>query len=613
MEYLADIKGKIVESILSIYSKNYNITDLVFDRCKKEFVGDYTLVTFAFSKNVGESPELVGNKIGEFLLNNKWIHSYNVIKGFLNIQMTDEFWIKNVMYFQNTSITKILHYQSEPKNFLIEYCSPNTNKPLHLGHIRNVLLGWSMRNILKAKSYDVSTTQVINDRGIAICKSMWAWKQFANGATPQSTGIKGDHFVGDYYVMFENKFKEEYAQWQSTSQANDIYTNSRKESESSDDFFKRYKNDYFNKISEIGAQAREMLLQWEAQVPEVLELWKRMNAWVYEGFEVTHKKLNIHFNSCYYESQTYLLGKEIVQQGLDKQVFYREADGSVWVDLESKGLDKKILLRSDGTSVYITQDLGTAQQRHKELNKDHYIYVVADEQDYHFKVLFETLKLLEEPYANGLYHLAYGMVELPTGRMKSREGTVVDADDLIDEVESEAKLVAEERGEIVHLSDEEKSKVYHQIGMAALKYFMLKVQAKKRMIFDPKESVDMQGNTGPYIVNAYVRIKSIERRQAIESIDQYNEIIVEQEKELLKLIMEYPGIVDEAVKQYDPSGIANYCYSLAKEFHRFYHDCRILNAETEEQKKWRLTLCKIVSDYLNHGMQCLGIDMPDRM
>lgn len=613
MVHLEEFKNKIVGCIERVYSGKEFSKVLVFDRCKKEFVGDYTLVTFGFTKSFGESPEVIANKIGEDLVLNKLIHSFNVIKGFLNIQMTDEFWVKNLLYFQNTSIPDILKDNVVSKKYLIEYCSPNTNKPLHLGHIRNILLGWSMHNILEAKSYDVSTTQVINDRGIAICKSMLAWQKFGNGATPSSTGIKGDHFVGDYYVLFETKFKEEYAYWQSNTEGQTAFNNFKKESESSDEFFKRYKNDYFNKVSKLGAEAKEMLVKWESNDKDIVLLWSQMNSWVYDGFEQTHKKLNIRFESCYYESQTYLLGKEIVQQGLEKNVFYREEDGSVWVDLESKGLDKKIVLRSDGTSVYITQDLGTAQARHKELQKDHYIYVVADEQDYHFKVLFETLKLLEEPYANGLYHLAYGMVELPTGRMKSREGTVVDADDLIQEVESEAKLVAEERGEIVHLNEEEKSQVYHQIGMAALKYFMLKVQAKKRMIFDPKESVDMQGNTGPYIVNAYVRIKSIERKQTIQNITNFSETIVDQEKELIKLVMEYKTVIDDAVKEYDPAGVANYCYILAKEFHRFYHDCRILNAETEEQKNWRLAISKLVADYLKHGMFCLGIEMPDRM
>lgn len=613
MDHLHSLKQDISIALHEIYNADIKSADLVMDRCKKEFIGDYTLVTFAYSKLLGKSPDMIAQSLGDHLLTNQKIKSFNVIKGFLNILLLDDFWIHCFQYLRDNSIADILRYKGNPETYLIEFCSPNTNKPLHLGHIRNILLGWSMTRILQSKSYEVNTTQVINDRGIAICKSMLAWSKFGGSQTPSSTGIKGDHFVGDYYVMFENKFKEEYLQWQISDAGQQSYQQNKKVEETEVDYFVRWKNDYFNKHSILGREARELLNQWEQSDANAIVLWSQMNQWVYSGFNATYESLQVSFDSVYHESKTYLLGKEIIQDGLSKNIFSKEADGSVWVDLTNKGLDKKILLRSDGTSVYITQDLGTARQRHQIHNRDHYLYVVADEQDYHFKVLFETLKLLQEPYASGMHHLSYGMVELPTGRMKSREGTVVDADDLIAEVIAESKLVAEERGELMQLSDSDKNKIYYQIGMAALKYFMLKVQAKKRMVFDPKESVDMQGNTGPYIVNAYVRIKSIERKQINQAVA-FNQIpIADQEKEILKLVSEYPAVIDAAIATYDPSGVANYTYALAREFHRFYHDHRILNAESEELIAWRLSLCKLVAQYIEHGMYCLGITMPDRM
>ncbi|MEO6691973.1 MAG: arginine--tRNA ligase, partial [Saprospiraceae bacterium] len=461
--------------------------------------------------------------------------------------------------------------------------------------------------------HDAYTTQVTNDRGIAICKSMLAWKLYGDGTTPKSTGIKGDHFVGNYYVLFETKFKLEYKDWQVTEKGKITFDSNKKPEENSETFYTRYKNDYFNNFSILGQSAKEMLLKWERGDVETKDLWSQMNSWVYEGFHQTFAKLNVRFDSNYYESNTYLLGKNIIEKGLKDNVFVKDSDNSVWIDLTDVGLDRKIVLRSDGTSVYITQDLGTADERHKHHQADQYIYVVADEQDYHFKVLKESLKKLKMPYAEGIHHLNYGMVELPTGRMKSREGTVVDADDLIEEVIHEASLVAGERGELEELSEAAKHEVITKIGMSALKYFMLKIQAKKRMIFNPSESVDMQGHTGPYIANAYVRIQSILRRKNPEKEYSIPEKIEKAEKSLIMLCLDYPHIMEEAGRQLDPAHLANYLYQLAKDFHKYYHDFRILNAETEQIINWRLILCKTIGQYLEHGMSCLGIEMPDRM
>ena len=482
-----------------------------------------------------------------------------------------------------------------------------------MGHIRNILLGWSVYRILMSVGHEAHTTQIINDRGIAICKSMLAWKLFGEGKTPESQAQKPDHFVGNYYVLFENKFKEEYINWQQSTEAFEIWQSKKKEDETKELFYAKFKNEYFNQYSSLGKAAGEMLRKWESGDEDVIGLWKKMNQWVYQGFDATFAKLMVSFESVYYESNTYLLGKDIIKQGLEKEVFYKEKDGSVWIDLTESGLDKKIVLRSDGTSVYITQDLGTAQMRHQEHHADHYIYVVADEQDYHFQVLFETLRKLEEPYSKGMHHLSYGMVELPSGRMKSREGTVVDADDLIAEVINEAGESAMERGELSGISELEKNELITKIGMSALKYFLLKVHPKKRMIFDPKESVDMQGHTGPYVVNAFVRIKSILRRQEpdLELFPALN--VTSGEKDLISLCLNYPKVMQEAAQQFDPSHLANYLYQMAKDFHRFYHEYRILNAETKEIKLWRLQICKIFSEHLEHGMNCLGIPMPDRM
>ncbi len=610
MEHLSNLFKDAFEQLFEYKGQTQ---EYILQSCAPEHGEDYTFVLFPWVKKLGINPQLIGDKIGTFLIENNQICSFQVVKGFFNFSVSNSFWNEQNVNFSKIPLADQIKSGQVSRKYLIEYCSPNTNKPLHLGHIRNILLGWSVHKILQASGHHVETTQVINDRGIAICKSMYAWKKWSNGATPESVGQKPDHFVGEYYVLFENKFREEYALWQSSDDGKKAYQIHRKENENETSFFSRYKNEYFNLASPIGKEVRELLVRWETGENESISLWKKMNEWVYIGFEETFKRLQVHFDHYYYESQTYLLGKDLIKSGLDKHIFQQESDGSVWINLEDCGLDKKILMRSDGTSLYITQDLGTAHMRHNKHHADSYIYVVADEQDYHFKVLFETLKRMGEPYADQLYHLSYGMVDLPEGRMKSREGNVVDADDLINDVIKEAQYTAEERGEINVLPQDEQQNIFTLIGMAALKYFILKVGPKKRMIFDPKESVDMQGHTGPYIVNAYVRIKSILRKANLGNKEFKDLEVGKPERMLLRLLYSYPDVIHVAAKQLDPSHLANYLYSLAKEFHKFYHDHRILNAESESLIQFRLVLCRNIANVIEHGMDCLGIEMPERM
>ncbi len=610
MKHLSDLFKDTFSSVYN-YSGDRNEFPVLF--CSPEFKQDYTFIMFPWVKKLKLSPDQIGTSIGESLIKNNVIESYSIVKGFFNFSFSSEYWIQQNKEFFIDALDSRIKVAEVPEKYLVEYCSPNTNKPLHLGHIRNILLGWSVHKIFKAIGHKVETSQIVNDKGVAICKSMLAWKNFANHISPEQAGIKPDHFVGNYYVLFDIKLKEEYKEWQQSEIAREVYIQNKTSEENAEHFFGRYKNDYFNKYSLLGKEVREMLLAWEKNEPAIIALWKKMNSWVYEGFNETYRKLGVSFDHFYYESQTYLLGKDIVKEGLDKHVFYKLEDGSVWINLEDAGLDKKIILRSDGTSVYITQDLGTARVRHQKHAADHYVYVVADEQDYHFKVLFETLKRLQEPYANGLYHLSYGMVDLPEGKMKSREGTVVDADDLIEEVINEARSTALERGEINALPEEEQNLICTRIGMSALKYFILKVTAKKRMVFNPKESVDMQGHTGPYIVNAFVRIKSILRKSNCSNENCKPENIDLEERNLIKQLLYYPEVLKESARSLDPSHLANYLYGLAKDFHKYYHDFRILNAETEDKKQWRLMISENVSKVLFHGMDCLGISMPDRM
>ncbi|MBI1225071.1 MAG: arginine--tRNA ligase [Bacteroidetes bacterium] len=612
------IQSAVITAIQELYGETITPEQATPTVTRKEFEGDFTIVTFPFTRFAKKKPGEIAEELGAHLVKNvQQLDRFNVVQGFLNLVVADSFWTNFL-----TEIADNEDFGKQPNNgqkVMIEFCSPNTNKPLHLGHVRNILLGWSCSQICEAAGYEVKKVQVINDRGIAICKSMLAWQKWGEGKTPESTGTKSDHFVGDYYVLFEQKFQEEYKVWQISTTGQAILDEKRKPEQADDQFFKDFKNTYFNEYSPLGKEAREMLLNWEAGDPDTMVLWRQMNQWVYDGFGATYQALGVSFDKYYYESDTYLLGKDIVEQGLASGVFYKKEDGSVWADLTDAKLDQKVVMRSDGTSVYITQDLGTAQMRYEDFGTEKMVYVVADEQNYHFQVLFEILKRLGEPYAAGLHHLSYGMVDLPSGKMKSREGTVVDADDLIAEVIEEARTASAERGELAELPKETQDDILRKIGLAALKFHIIKVGPQKRMVFDPKESVDLQGQTGPHIQYAYVRIKSVlrkageklakgNRQYSIESIE-----LEPQEKELIAQLYRFPVAISTAANNYDPSEIANYCYDLAKAFHRFFTDLSILKAETEEAKLLRLELCGAVANVLKTGMGLLGIEMPERM
>lgn len=608
------IQQHLTLAVKELYGLDISDNLLPITPTRKEFQGDFTVVTFPLTKLAKKKPEIIGEELGHVLVKALTeVDSFNVIQGFLNLSFVPAFWNSFVLSLQDNPSFGELPAKGE--RVLVEFSSPNTNKPLHLGHIRNILIGWSVSKILKAAGFDVSNVQIINDRGIAICKSMLARKIWGADKTPQNTGIKGDFFVGNYYVLFEQKFQEEYAAWQLTAEAKEVFDSKKKADQSEIAFFKLYKDLYFNAFSELGKQAAEMLRNWEAGEEETIATWSQMNQWVYTGFDHTYQLMGVHFDKLYYESQTYLLGKDIVLEGIGKSVFYKEADGSVWIDLTDVKLDKKVVLRKDGTSVYITQDLGTAALRFDDFKASKMIYVVADEQNYHFQVLFEIAKKLKVPYAEGLHHLSYGMVDLPTGKMKSREGTVVDADDLIAEVVLEARKNSEERGVLADLTDVERSEIIRKIGLAALKYFIIKVQPQKRMTFDPKESVDMQGQTGPYIQNAFVRIQSVLRKAGdfdTTIAGNYLEFVLE-EREIIQQLYQYPTVIEESALQYDPSTIANYAYALAKNYHRFYHEHSILKADDLAVRSFRLCMSKVVGSVLNHSMNLLGIEMPDKM
>ena len=614
MNIVSIIQQGVIQGALQLYNLEINAEDVPLNTTRKEFEGDYTLVVFPFTKHVKKNPEAIGNELGAYVVEHvQYIKDFNVIKGFLNLVVDDQYWHDFLQDIYDNP-----QYGTQPANgrkVMVEYCSPNTNKPLHLGHIRNILLGWSVSKIYEAAGYDVVRVQIINDRGIAICKSMLAWLKFGEGATPESTQTKSDHFVGAYYVLFEKKFQEEYKVWQQSEAGIALLEEKKKEGQTPEEFFKAYKDQYFNLYSNLGKEARTMLLAWEANDPATIELWKKMNGWVYAGFDSTFDKLGVSFDKLYYESNTYLLGRETVDQGLNSGVFYRLEDGSVWIDLEDVKLDKKLVLRKDGTSVYITQDIGTAQVRYQDFGAEKMIYVVADEQNYHFQVLFEIMKRLGEPYAAGLYHLSYGMVDLPTGKMKSREGTVVDADDLIDEVVNEAWENSKERGSLADLTPEAQQEVIRKIGVAALKFFIVKVHPKKRMIFDPKESVDLQGQTGPYVQNAFVRCSSMLNKAGNPDLSAAKDYqtLETAEKDIIAQLYSFPEIIQQAAEGYDPSMVAMYCYELAKAFHRFWHDYRILQAETEAAKAFRIQLSMAVRNALRTGLDLLGIETPERM
>lgn len=614
MNITSIIQQGVIEAIQELYGAMVASETVQITATRKDFEGDYTVVTFPFTKLSGKKPEEIGVELGDFLVERiPHVSGYNIVKGFLNLVISDQFWLDFLhAIYENENYGSQL---PSGEKALVEFSSPNTNKPLHLGHIRNILLGWSTYKILEASGLEVTRVQIVNDRGIAICKSMLTWQKFAEGATPESTGIKSDHFVGRWYVLFEQKFQEEYKAWQAGEGAA-VFAAKGKEGQDESEFFKGFKNTYFNEYSQLGKEAKEMLLRWEAGDEATLALWRQMNSWVYAGFTETYNSLGVVFDKLYFESETYLLGKDTVEQGLRSEVFYQKPDGSVWIDLEDAGLDHKVVLRSDGTSVYITQDIGTAQLRYHDFGVSRMIYVVADEQNYHFQVLFEIMKRLDEPYAAGLHHLSYGMVDLPSGKMKSREGTVVDADDLIAEVIGEARKDSSERDSLADLPVEEQNATIQKIGLAALKFHIIKVHPKKRMTFDPKESVDLQGQTGPYIQNAYVRIRSVIRKaEQLGSLAAAAEYAQTEpaEKELLAQLYAFPDVIETAAKEYDPSHVAAFCYNLAKLYHKFYHDHSILGAANEPARDFRLMLSIATANVLRKGMDLLGIEMPDRM
>lgn len=590
------LSSSISPVINELFGLTTNPNDIILQKTKKEFEGDYTLVTFPYIKSAKATPEKTGELIGEQLIKaNPSITKFNVVKGFLNFSLSNDFWVNEFKTITTTDNYGIKPAKSSGKQIMLEYSSPNTNKPLHLGHVRNNLLGYSVATIMKTQGHDVIKVNLVNDRGIHICKSMIAWKLFGNGETPQSSGLKGDHLVGKYYVIFDKEYKKEIQTL--------IDGGATKEDA--------------EKQAPIMLQTQEMLLKWEASDKETIDLWKTMNGWVYDGFAVSYKKLGVDFDKMYYESNTYLLGKEVVQEGLAKGVFYKKENGSVAIDLTEDKLDEKIVLRSDGTSVYITQDMGTAIERFKEFPAiSQMIYTVGNEQDYHFKVLFKILEKLGYDWAKECYHLSYGMVELPEGKMKSREGTVVDADDLMDGMVATAKETTEELGKVEGFTKHELETLYQTIGMGALKYFILKVDPKKKMLFDPKESIDFNGHTGPFIQYTHARIKSILRKfEGNTNAISISEAITlhEKEKELIKLQYEFPIILTESANTYNPAVVANYIYELTKLFNQFYNECPVLKEENNTIKEFRIKLIDTTASIIKNGMLCLGIDVPERM
>lgn len=613
MDIIKIIEKGVIQAVKHLYDADITSEQVTVNTTRTDFEGDYTIVTFSFSKIAKRKPEVIGQEIGYYLEEEvDEIVRFNIVKGFLNVVVSDAYWKTFVQDIYQDQ--KYGYAPSNGKKVMVEFSSPNTNKPLHLGHIRNILLGWSAYKILTAAGYEVIRTQIVNDRGIAICRSMEAWKRFGNGATPESTGIKGDHFVGQYYVEFAQRFKEEYQSWQKSPEAKEVYISNAQDTQTEEAFFEKYKNTYFNKHSILGAEAKQMLLDWEANDSKVRALWKRMNDWVYAGFEVTYKNLGVEFDKLYFESDTYLLGKEMISTAIQKGILHRD-DKRVWADFEEINLEPKTVIKSDGTSTYTSQDMGTARLRYEDYGAEKMVYVVADEQNDHFKGVFHILKKLGEPYADGLFHLSYGMIDLTTGKMKSREGTIVDADDLMATVIAEAAANSKERETTISLSTEEQAEIARKIGLAALKFFIIKVNPKKRMTFDPKKSVDLQGQTGPYVQNAYVRIQSILRRTKEETIGNTKGYasLADLEKQLLVQLFQFPALIRAAAEEFDPSSIANYCYNLAKGYHRFYHDYSILKAESAGAKAFRLMLSQAIANTLKTGMDLLGIEMPERM
>ena len=599
MSIVSQIKPFVSKALKELFHFDLGEEDVAVNSTKPEFEGDYTIVLFSFSKQLKKSPEQIGKELGQYFIAHHptIFNSYNVIKGFLNLTITNEYWLNFLQ--TNFLATQFGKKPSNGINVIVEYSSPNTNKPLHLGHLRNNFLGWSVAEILKANGYEVFKTCVVNDRGIHICKSMVAWQLFGNGETPESTNMKGDHFVGKYYVKFDEEYKKQVTELMQQGDG-------REEAE---------------KKAPLMKATQQMLLDWETGKPEVINLWRKMNGWVYEGFDVTYKRIGTDFDKIYYESDTYLLGKKFVDEGLNKQIFFKKDDGSTWIDLTQEGLDEKLVLRKDGTSVYITQDLGLADEKFKDFNYTDSIYVVGDEQNYHMKVLKLILKKLGKPYADGIYHLSYGMVDLPTGKMKSREGTVVDADDLIDEMISIASRHTEELGKVSDFTGVELRELYDTIGLGALKFFLLRVDPKKRMVFNPEESIDFHGFTGPFIQYTHARIKSILRKEKANPTfgitDASSEVrskdLFPLEKQLIFLLEQYQTILEEAAEEHNPSVIAIYIFTVAKTYNTFYAEHSVMNAESTDKKQLRLQLSEMTANIIGAALQLLGIKAPERM
>ncbi|MDZ4793853.1 MAG: arginine--tRNA ligase [Bacteroidota bacterium] len=597
MSIVSEIKPLIVTELKNLYGKEpiaigFQESELTINTTKPEFEGDYTLVLFSFVKQLKKPPEQLGAEIGEALVkaNPEIFTAHNVIKGFLNLTVSDKYWLSFLV--ANYANTKFGSRPAKGQKVMVEYSSPNTNKPIHLGHLRNNFLGWSVAQILKQSGYETIKSCIVNDRGIHICKSMIAWLLFANGATPESANKKGDHFVGDYYVRFNDEYKKQVAE---------LIAGGLKKEEA-------------EKEAPIMKGTQQMLLDWENGKPDVIALWKKMNNWVYAGFDVTYKRIGSDFAKTYYESETYLPGKRFVEEGLKEGPFFKKEDGSVWIDLTNEGLDEKLVLRKDGTSVYITQDLGLAEEKYRDFKYDESIYVIADEQNYHMKVLKLILKKLGKPYADGIYHLSYGMVELPSGRMKSREGTVVDADELIEEMVKVAKNKTEELGKVKDFAEDELAELYDTIALGALKFFLLRVDPKKRMIFNPEESIDFHGFTGPFVQYTHARIKSILRkRSGVGSQESGVGSLLKLEKDLIISLEQYPTIIEQAVAEHNPSVIAIYVFNLAKSFNTFYTEHSVMNAESEEKKELRLQLSEMTANVIASGMGLLGIKVPERM
>ncbi|MFC2151639.1 arginine--tRNA ligase [Bacteroidota bacterium] len=596
-----DIEQKLKEAVLKaiekLYGQSLDENLIQIQKTRKDFEGDFTLVVFPLLRFSKKSPEQTAEELGEYFKENiEDVDRYNVIKGFLNLTIDKNFWISYLSSVAQYDKYGFVTQKENPKKVLIEYSSPNTNKPLHLGHIRNNLLGYSVANLIQSQGDKVFKVNLVNDRGIHICKSMIAWQKWGDGITPEEAGKKGDHLVGDFYVKFDQEYKKQINQLmaEGSSEVNAKLT------------------------APLIEQAQEMLRKWEANDSEVRDLWNKMNEWVLEGFEITYKNLGVDFDKVYFESDTYKLGKELVLEGLKKGAFIKKDDSSVWVDLSDEGLDEKILLRSDGTSVYITQDLGTAQQRFSDFYADEAIYVVGNEQNYHFQVLKLSLGKLGYSWSENIHHLSYGMVELPEGKMKSREGTVVDADDLLTEMISTAEEMSRELGKLEEYSDTERNEIVKTIGLGALKYFILKVDPKKTMTFDPKESIDFNGNTGPFIQYTFARIQSLIRKAKENQVEIPKELSVkvnlsEKELQLIKLIYSYPEVLQEAAHDYSPAQVANFVYDLAKEFNQFYHDHPILSEENKNISTFRLFLSQQIGKIIKSGMEILGINVPERM